>query len=214
MDPRVNYRFYSNTTDHKNKNYNESEFYISYEDIIFILTKNNSEYKEGLTTLIGKIIILKEYTEIDLNQFSKNLDFLKINEINIFCIDDNPGVVVYDIKKPCSLRLITLGVEDFIKVLNSPEFNFLEFNKNSIYILRKSNHMDIKLLFNKINSHAVDIGRGGGQKSHVLSPIDFRLSSYLMAMFNFNYNYVCYLNIFNILDKSRYLPFINKKVKK
>jgi hypothetical protein len=60
--------------------------------------------------------------------------------------------------------------------------------------------MDIKLIW-------VD---GGGQKAHVLSPLDFRLSSYLMAMFNFNFKFINYLNTFNEISKDKYLSWKDK----
>jgi hypothetical protein len=36
------------------------------------------------------------------------------------------------------------------------------------------------------------------------------MSSYLLALSNFNYQYLSYLNDFNQLVKSRYLPFFFK----
>jgi len=45
----------------------------------------------------------------------------------------------------------------------------------------------------------------------MISPLDFRLSCYLMAMFKFNYRLISYLNTFNIVTKYRYLPYIDKK---
>jgi hypothetical protein len=53
----------------------------------------------------------------------------------------------------------------------------------------------------------MNVGKGGGQKAHILSPLDFRLSSYVMTMFNFKYKYLTYLNAFSDLDKARYLSY-------
>lgn len=47
-------------------------------------------------------------------------------------------------------------------------------------------------------------------KAHALSPLDFRLSCYLMAMFNFDYNLISSLNSFNIMSKDRYLSYMDK----
>jgi len=79
-----------------------------------------------------------------------------------------------------------------------------------LYILRDSNFLDVKKIFNKINDYEVNIGRGGGQKCGILSPLEFRLSSYLMAIFKFKYYEISRLNSFNSLHKSRYLTYINK----
>jgi hypothetical protein len=54
------------------------------------------------------------------------------------------------------------------------------------------------------------VGRGGSQKAHALSHLDFRLSSYLMAMFNFDYNLIYSLNSFNFMGKDRYLSYMDK----
>jgi hypothetical protein len=65
-------------------------------------------------------------------------------------------------------------------------------------------------MLTKINDCYVNLGRGGGQKAHIISPLDFRLSCYLIAMFNFNYKLVNCLNTFNDLNKDRYLPYIER----
>lgn len=58
----------------------------------------------------------------------------------------------------------------------------------------------------------MDLGRGGSQKSHIISPLDIRLSAYLMALYNFNYKTTFIsINTINILPKDRYLPCKNLK---
>ena len=70
--------------------------------------------------------------------------------------------------------------------------------------------IDIKNLFAKINNKDVNVGRGGSQKANALSPLDFRLSYYLMAMFNFDYKLISSLNSFNLMSKDRYLSYMDK----
>lgn len=41
----------------------------------------------------------------------------------------------------------------------------------------------------------------------MISPLDLRLSCYLMAIFKYDYKYISYLNAFNAITKDRYLPF-------
>jgi len=48
----------------------------------------------------------------------------------------------------------------------------------------------------------------------MISPLDFRLSCYLMAMLKFNYKFMSYLNSFNGIPKYRYLPYIEKNGEK
>lgn len=47
----------------------------------------------------------------------------------------------------------------------------------------------------------------------MLSPLDFRLSCYLMAMFNFNHELISYLNTFNDITKDRYLSYTERPSK-
>lgn len=79
-----------------------------------------------------------------------------------------------------------------------------------MYIVKGSDFRGIKNLFATVNNCQVNIGIGRSQKTHVLSPLDFRLSCYLIAMFNFNYKLVSNLNAFNVITKDRYLSYVNK----
>jgi hypothetical protein len=153
-------------------------------------------------------MIIKEYIEFDLNQISHVLGTLGIDKLNVFCIDSVKGVNRKVLNNPSHLQYIELGVEDFIELLNNPEANFMDYNKDSLYIIRNSSYSDVKLLFKSINSYNINIGRGGGQKYHMTSPLELRFYSYLMAICNLNYKKVCYINDFNHIPKIRYLPFL------
>jgi hypothetical protein len=158
------------------------------------------------------MMVIKEYREINLNNLSHALSYLGIDKLNIFCIDGVAGIVQTSVKEPTEVLFVELSVAEFIEFLNNPNRDFMDYNKNSLYIIRNSSYLDAKLLFNKINNCEVNLGRGGGQKAHVVSPLEFRFFAYLMAMFNLKYNDVCYLNTFNTLDKKIYLPYIDKKI--
>jgi hypothetical protein len=106
---------------------------------------------------------------------------------------------------------LELGIENFLQILQVQ--NFLEFNKYSLYIFRDMNYFEIKNLITKIDDCSVIIGRGSSQKSHILSPLELRLSTYLLAMFNFDYNLIFQLNMFNFLSKDQYLPTKSKEYK-
>jgi len=185
--------------------------YISQEDLLLTLTLNKSRYKEDLVTLTAKTMFIKEYIEVDLNRMSYNLHHLNIDRLNIFCIEKNKGIKNTYINN--NILLIELGVEDFRELLNNPKDKFIEFNKNSLYIIRDTNYTNVKALFSVINNLHVNIGRGGGQKNHIFSPLEFRFFSYIMAMFNFKYPNICYLNNFRDITKDRYLPFHYNKNK-
>ena len=181
------------------------------------MTRNNSIYKgkEGVSNIVSKIVIIKELYHINLDELSKMLAVIGIEKLYIFSIDNKLDSKIMNVTtsdKYSIVKYTELNSANFIELLN---FNgkFLEYNKDSLYILRDGNFLDIKNLFSTINNGQVNVGRGGGQKAHMLSPLDLRLTSYLMAMFNFNYNLVNNLNTFNYIDKDRYLSYTDKSCK-
>jgi len=192
---------------------NISNISLGPRDILFTLTLNNSLYKENVTSLIGKMIIVKEITEISLSRLSKMLSCMEIDELCIFSIDPNntsDKIDTIKVKEFSTILYMELGLEKFTELLNNPKVDFKEYNRNSLYIMRNGSYIDVKSMLTKINNCEVNLGRGGSQKAHIVSPLDFRLSCYLMAIFNFNYKLISYLNTFNSLDKERYLPYIDK----
>jgi hypothetical protein len=185
-------------------------------DTLFALTINRSVYKEGVNNLISKIVVLKELSEVNLNDVSKLLGIMNVDTLNIFSINHNlaSNVLNYTMADNGSYVTYTeVNIENFVMYLNSESNKFYTNNKYNLYILRGGCFLDIKNLFSSINNCQVNIGRGGSQKAHVLSPLDLRLSSYLLAMFNFDYKLISYLNIFNTLDKTRYLSYLDKSFK-
>jgi hypothetical protein len=152
------------------------------------LTLNPSVYKENVGNLIGKMVVINELNYINLDILSKVLAAMHINQINIISINDkikNMSVIRRDNGSHTSYTEMTR--EHLVTLLNNEKIDFSDYNRYSLYILRNGGFLDIKNLFAKINGHEMNLGRGGSQKAHVLSPLDFRLSAYLMAMFNCNY---------------------------
>jgi len=150
-------------------------------------------------------MFVKEYLEIDLNKMSYNLQHLNINRLNIFCVEEKEDINKTYINN--TILLVELGKKEFIELLNQPKDKFIDYNKESLYVIRNSSYINIKQLFNKINDCKVNIGRGGGIKNQIACPLEIRFFFYIMAMFNFQYDYVCHLNNFNNITKDRYLPF-------
>lgn len=186
-------------------------------DILFILTVNNGSYKENTTTLTGKIIIINENLDINLYNLSKLLSNINIQHLNIISIHNSKiDNEKFEIDSLSKVIYIEANINTFLNILNNTNPNsnsgFLQYNKDTLYVLRNGSYIDIKRLITKIDGYDVDIGRGGGQKSHMLSPLDFRLSCYLMAMYNFDYHLISSLNTFNFISKDRYLPFICRKL--
>ena len=195
-------------------NFTWFNFFINSFDILFTLTLNNNLAKDKINNLIGKIIILRENKEVDLFELGKLLNLMGIDRLNIIALyplDVIEKINYINIKEPSDVKYLEIGANDFIThCLNNSSFNFLDYNKNTIFIIKEGSYIDVKNIFSKINGFNTNIGRGGSQKSHLLSPLDFRLSCYMMAMLKFDYKYITYLNSFNIATKDRYLPFIKR----
>lgn len=181
---------------------------ISPNDVLIIIAKDkNPREKDNITNLVCKMIVFKETISIILEDISCNLKAMQIANLHIFSINNKwDASFGLPIKGPSTVNYMEMGMENFTSYLNTPA-KFEQYNKDSIYIIKNASYIDVKKLITKIEDKDVSIGRGGGQKAHILSPLDLRLSSYLMAMFDFNYEYISQLNTFNILPKSRYLTY-------
>jgi hypothetical protein len=154
------------------------------------------------------MIVFKNICDINIVELASMLNIMRIEKLNILSIDDMKRELnIIKVKEPSEVNYIELGVEEFINQINYENSDFLNYNKNTLYILRNGSYIHIKNILKKIKNKDVNLGRGGSQKSHALSPLDLRLSCYLMAMFNFDYKLMSCLNGFNIMSKNRYLPY-------
>jgi hypothetical protein len=157
-------------------------------------------------------MIIKDSMDSDLLKLSRRLNSIKIEGLFILSIDmkGSDELNSLSINEPSVVHYVEMGIQKFAEILDDPSRNFIDYNKDTLYILRNGNYADIKSVLTGIQGNKVIVGRGGPQKSHIVSPIELRMSSYLLALSNFNYQYLSYLNDFNQLVKSRYLPFFFK----
>jgi hypothetical protein len=191
------------------------EFPINESDTIFVLTRNNSNYKEGINNLICKMVTIKALKYINLDDLSKVLHAFGIDKLTIFSINNNEDQSpINTVKSEISSEVLYIDVhyEKFIKFINS-DCDFLKMNRSTLYILRGGTFLNIKNIFSCISGYNINIGRGGSQKAHMLSPLDLRLAAYVMAMFNCKYKLFSYLNSFDDLSKDRYLSYKDKYFK-
>jgi hypothetical protein len=158
---------------------------------------------------------LKELYLVDLDNLSVLLGNMSIDSLNIFHIEI--GKTFSSVRSEATeggadIIYMEINPEEFINYLNTDN-NFLSHNNNSLYILRGGTYFDIKNLFAFIENCNVNVGRGGNQRSHMLSPLDIRLTTYLMGMFNFNYKAIKHYNTFNNIGKDTYLSYKDKSFK-
>jgi hypothetical protein len=74
--------------------------------------------------------------------------------------------------------------------------------------------LDIKNIFALVNGLEYNVGKGGSQKQQGLSPLDLRLSVYLLSIFSFDYKLIKRLNLFDEMDKDRYLSYKDMSIPK
>lgn len=185
---------------------------IHNSDTMFIVTRNNNIHKNNISNLVSKLFVIRETKTICLKDMSKLLSVLNTDKLDIFSIDnsiDSNNTSITRVNNGSQITYVSLNHEAFKKFLNNAN-EFLIHNKNALYILRDGGFFDIKNLFSSIGNNPVCLGKGTSQKHHALSPLDFRLSIYLMAMFNCNYKLISYLNTFYDMDKDKYLSYYNK----
>ena len=200
------------STNHLEDSYQNDnfEFVIDPSDTIFVLTINHSKYKADIRNIVSKMIVLKEPCTVYLDRLSATLYSMGIDKLHIFSIrcndyKTNKNAISQKGSNVVYLDLKETELLDFLKNGRESGANFLEYNAYSLYILRGGNYLDIKNIFASIEDKHVNLGRGGGQKSHILSPLDLRLTCYMLALFD--YKTLKYLNTFDVLSKDRYLSY-------
>src|SRR6266480_4086130 len=137
------------------------------------------------------------------------MEIEKLNIVAIYPTSTLEKVNYIKINEPSTVKYLETNAEDFVSYLNNPLSDFSNHNKYTLYIIKGGNYIDIKNIFSHINGFDTNVGRGSSQKVHIISPLDFRLYCYLLAMFKFNYRLISYLNTFNDIPKCRYLPYID-----
>lgn len=194
-----------------------ASFSFGLPDVLFVLTYFKADSNKDINNLIAKLVVVREFQTVNMLELSKHLAFMEIEIMNIISIDKFNIVktpsMISSCDTTCVVRYIEIGYDFFIENINNPDSQFSEYYKDTLYILRDGNYLGVKKLFGRINGIEVNFGKGTTQKSHVLSPIDFRLSFYLMAMLNFNYKYFSYLNTFNDIPKDRYLSYLDNSIR-
>lgn len=103
------------------------------------------------------MVFINELKYININDLSKALSAMKIEKLNIFYIHNDSkleNTINYiSINNGSTMNFIEINPEYFTTFLNYNEenYNFLEENKENMYILKTGDFIDIKNLFTMIN---------------------------------------------------------------
>lgn len=171
---------------------------------------NNNSKNKDINHLATKMAVVNDTINNDLIFISNMLNAMELDVLYIISIniDDSLEYEIMELEHQSNVKYINVGLRFFVDnfLQNSEYHNFWQFNKNTLYILRGGSYSDIKELFTIIQDTKVSLVRGSSQKSHMVSPVDFRLSCYLLILCKMNYKKFHSKNSFNILGKERYLP--------
>lgn len=138
------------------------QFPVDQPDTIFTLTIKNVIYKENMNEVISKIVVIKNLQWVNLQTLSKILAVMRIDRLNIFSIDKNlelNTVKIISVNKDCEVNYTEVRPDIFVRLFNHEGNNFLDYNINSLYILRDGSYKEIKNLFSTINNSYVNLGR-------------------------------------------------------
>jgi hypothetical protein len=175
------------------------------------LSPNNNFRNKDVLDITAKITILKnELITPELNTMSILASYMSLEKFYIVNINLENSDIVHtgEVDSPTPIKYIDVGLKFFMENFFNGESSsvFWEANKHTLYILRNANYSHVKEIFKEMEHINVDVVRGSVQRSHVVSPIDFRLSCYMLLLFNLNFNKFVMENSFNNISKDRFLP--------
>lgn len=151
------------------------EFPLNVDDTMFTLARGVGFKDTSVNDIVSKMAVIKEARHINTNDLSKMLNIMNIKDLNIFSIDNvcsNNPLNTYYINKGARVKYLEIRPENFIAYLNTDN-DFIDYNRNSLYILRDGNFLDIKNLFKVINGNPVNIGRWRGSKIPYFKSLGF-----------------------------------------
>lgn len=152
------------------------------------------------------MLIPKDIINSNLVQISNLLDVMELDKLYIYSIilDEQ---FEYEVTEVEQVKYIEVGFKFFMEnLLENPEnVNFWEHNNDTLYILRDGNYNDISEIFANIQEHKFHMAKGSSQKAHMVSPMDFRLSCYLLILCNMSYKKFYSENSFKTISKEKYI---------
>lgn len=165
--------------------------------------------------MIASTYFVNKSHEISYNNLFVNISSLGINKFFIVYIIDLTQEEIDSQYKSDFYRNNQLWFEvhytsrqNFIPMINSGSFNFNETNKYCLYIFLGMSWVELITMFKSEDINIIVSG-GSPTKRHLLSPLEIRLSSYIVALFDMNTIEAINHNNFKFVDKERYLPIFD-----
>ena len=160
--------------------------------------------------LVDKAYYAKLVNKIPLNQsinYIRGIINSKITKIilNQDVFDNYPKANQF-MSHNTDLTFTILGFKGFWDILDNKQFNSI--NRNSLFILNDINWSSFIALA-KSSNPSLRISGGSAGKRHLISKLNSRINSYLLAIVNLDYPKLNAFNDFDSDDKNRYLPYFD-----
>jgi hypothetical protein len=182
-------------------------FFIEEGDILFTISNPNNLVKDGRNTLNIKLFYPKDFHQENYLTFFRNLYELGVTKLQFLTICDSFDKEYNNPYVEGDFKVINILKTNFMDFINSGVYNFADNNKYTLYLLKKGTFAQIKALFQVADrEYVINFGKGS-QKSHICSDIEFRLTLYLFALYNKDFNFLRYSNNFSNLNKNQYTTF-------
>jgi len=165
--------------------------------------------------MIASTYFVNKPYQISYEELYNNIASIGINKLFIFYILDSPQEEIDVTLKTHVFRnnniwfeVHYISKENYIPMINSSSFNFSEINKYCLYIFLDLSWIELISMFKSEDINIIVSG-GSPTKRHLLSPLELRLSSYIIALFNMNSIEASNYNNFRHISKDRYLPLFD-----
>lgn len=174
---------------------------------MFLLTMNNNTYKGEYNFITTKMAMVETTIENSLFNIADLVNHMNLDSLNIFSISINNTMdyEYLELNSPSNIKYLEMSALFFMEnILDNPDYDFWKYNLNSLYIVRNGNFSDIQEMFISVQERKTKVVKGNSVKAHMVSALDFRLSSYLMILCNMDYKLYYKGHSFNKVNKTEY----------
>lgn len=176
----------------------------------------SEEVKDHLNLhMIASTYFVNKPHEISYEYLQDCLSMMGINTFFILYIMDTTQEDINFGHEPHTFRsnkvlfeVDYIAKKNYIPMINSDSFNFDEMNKYCLYIFVDMSWFELAVMFKSANVDVI-ISGGSTSKRHLISPLQLRLSSYIIALFDMDSIEANNYNNFRNISKERYLPFVD-----
>lgn len=196
--------------------FNNFKLKLATSNFFFVLS--NIKYNETLQecSTIAALFFPNQDIILDSEIIIKSMDKLNMVSVNIIYITLNKQLLEKDVKtrhifENKQVNIYFLSPFKFQELISLSDYN--EYNYGYLFISDCIIWSDI-IKFAKSSKASLSISGGSSNKRHVVSKLDSRLNTYLLAILNLDYPMLNSLNDFNGLEKFDFLPYVDYSNKK